>query len=89
MALGAKAGSVRRPVILGGLGLVLAGLLLGTPLSMAIAHLMRAFLYGMNPLDPVLYGFVALTLFLVGFTASYVPALRATRADPARVLRQQ
>jgi ABC-type antimicrobial peptide transport system permease subunit len=89
MALGAEASSVRKPVILGGLGLVLAGLLLGTPLAMAAARLMRAFLYGMNPLDPVLYGFVALTLLLVGFAASYLPALRATRTDPARVLRRQ
>ena len=89
VALGAEASAVRRPVILAGLGLVLVGLLLGTPLAMAVANLMRAFLYGMNPLDPVLYGAVALTLFLVGFAASYVPALRATRTDPARVLHQR
>lgn len=89
MALGAEAGSVRKPVILGGVGLVLVGLILGTPLAMAVANLMRAFLYGMNPLDPVLYGFVALTLILVGVAASYFPARRATRTDPASVLRQQ
>jgi ABC-type antimicrobial peptide transport system permease subunit len=89
MALGAEPGSVRRPVILGGLGVVLIGLLLGTPLAMAVVNLMRAFLYGMNPLDPGLYGVVAFALFLTGFAASCVPALRATRTDPARVLRQR
>jgi len=89
MALGAEAGSVRRTVILGGMGLVLVGLVLGTPLAMAVANLMRSFLYGMNPLDPVLYGVVGLTLLLVGFLASYLPALRATRTDPARVLHQR
>ncbi len=89
MALGAEAGSVRRTVILGGLGLVFTGLLLGTPPAMAVANLMRSFLYGMNPLDPVLYGVVAFALLLVGFVASYVPALRATRTDPARVLHER
>lgn len=86
MALGADGASVRRPVVLGGLAVVLVGLLLGTPLAMAVANLLRAFLYGMNPLDPVLYGVVALTLILVGLTASLGPALRATRTDPAEVL---
>jgi hypothetical protein len=89
MALGAEASSVRRPVILEGVGLVLVGLILGIPLAMAVANLMRAFLFGTNPLDPILYGFVALILLLVGLVASYVPALRASRTDPARVLRQE
>jgi predicted permease len=89
MALGAEASSVRRPVILGGMGLVLLGILLGTPLAMGTANLMRVFLYGMDPLDPVLYTGVALALFLVAFAASFVPALRATRTDPARVLHQR
>jgi len=88
MALGAHPGSIRRWVILGGLGLVLGGLFLGLPVTVGVSSLIRRFLYGLDPLDPSILGGVALLFSLVGLAASYLPALWATRTDPARVLRQ-
>lgn len=88
IALGARPGSVRRSVILSGLALVLGGLLVGLPLAVGVSSLIRRFLYGLDPLDPVILGSVTLLFAVIGLTASYLPALQATRTDPARVLRQ-
>jgi predicted permease len=88
VALGAHPRSVRRSVIRSGLGLVLGGLLVGMPLAIGLSSLIRRFLYGLDPMDPVILGAVALLLVFFGFMASYVPALQATRTDPSRVLRQ-
>jgi len=88
LALGAHPGAVRRSVILSGLGLVLAGLLLGLPLAVAASSLARRFLYGLDPMDPGLFAGMAILFAAVGAGASLVPALHATRTDPSRVLRE-
>jgi ABC-type antimicrobial peptide transport system permease subunit len=50
---------------------------------------MRTLLYEVSPLDPVLYGAPALVLLAVATIASWIPARRATRIDPATVLKQE
>jgi len=88
IALGAHPRSVRSSVLRSGLGLVLGGLLVGLPLAMGLSSLIRRFLYGLDRMDPVILGAVALLLVFIGGVASYIPARRATRTDPSRVLRQ-
>jgi ABC-type antimicrobial peptide transport system permease subunit len=46
-------------------------------------------LYGVKPYDPVVLVSVVATLSLVGFVACIMPARRATRLDPAMVLRDE
>jgi ABC-type antimicrobial peptide transport system permease subunit len=75
----------------GGLGLGLAGLGVGIGLvaSAALTRLIRTLLYGVGPLDPPLYGGLAVLLVAVSLLATYLPARRATRIDPASVLKQE
>jgi ABC-type antimicrobial peptide transport system permease subunit len=46
------------------------------------------FLYGLQPRDPATLALAALVLSLTGVTAGWIPARRAARVDPARVLRE-
>ena len=88
IALGAHPSSIRRSVIRTGLGLVAVGLAAGVPLALGVSSLIRRFLYGLDPVDPVIISAIVCVISAIGIAASYLPALRATRVDPATVLRQ-
>ena len=89
LALGASPASAFRLIVREGLGLTLAGLCIGLVLSVALTRFLKDLLFEVEPLDPaVLSGVVAL-LTLVAATACALPALRATRVDPAVVLRDE
>lgn len=63
------------------------GLGAGLVLSMAAAQLLRRFLYGLSPFDPITYAGIALMLIVAALLATWIPARRATRIDPAITLR--
>jgi predicted permease len=67
--------------------LVAGGILIGLPLALALARLLRKALFEVSPSDPV--GIVATLalLMLGGLLASFVPARRATRVNPVQALR--
>jgi ABC-type antimicrobial peptide transport system permease subunit len=87
LSLGAHPGDVLRLVLRHGLVLALAGAAPGLPLAALAAGLGRSFLHGVSPLDPRVLATSAGGAVLMGLLASVVPALRALRTDPARVLR--
>jgi putative ABC transport system permease protein len=89
MALGASAAVVGREVLRRGLALTLAGLAIGLALSLGLARLLSALLAGLSPADPVAFGASAIILLSVGVAASYLPARRAVRVDPAIALRAE
>jgi putative ABC transport system permease protein len=89
MALGARASDVLRMVSAQGLILTLAGLLIGLIGALALTRLMTGLLYGVEPLDPVTYAAVSAFLVTVAISAIYLPARRATRVDPATILREE
>jgi ABC-type antimicrobial peptide transport system permease subunit len=89
MALGATAAIVRRDVLRRGIALTLAGLLIGDALSLGLARVLAALLAGLSPADPVAFGASAIILLSVGVAASYLPARRAVRVDPAIALRAE
>ena len=64
-----------------------AGMALGLVVAIGVTRLLAAFLYGISPTDPWVFGGVLLLLSLVAFTAALVPALRASRLDPIAALR--
>jgi predicted permease len=82
MALGGSQQQVFRLVLRQGLGVIVAGLLLGGVGSLLLLRLIRALLYGVRPTDPVVLLGVAMTLGAVGVMACVLPARRATRIDP-------
>jgi ABC-type antimicrobial peptide transport system permease subunit len=86
MALGADRGSVLRMVLAQGMRMSLLGLAIGIGGTLALSRVLEAFLYDMEPYDPLTLAGVALVLALVGAAASLAPARRATTIDPVRVL---
>ena len=67
--------------------LIGAGTVCGLVASVGVTRVMAGLLYGVSPLDPVVFAGVSLTLATAGFVASLIPARRATRVDPIVALR--
>jgi putative ABC transport system permease protein len=88
-ALGATTWDVLWLVMGRGVTLTLAGVGMGIIGALAMAQFMRALLFEVPSHDPLSYVTASLALGTVGLLACYVPALRATRADPVVVLRCQ
>jgi hypothetical protein len=89
MALGARASEVVWHVLRSTQAPVLAGAVIGVGIALAAAPLLGAYLYGLSPFDPVAYLQVALIVGAAGALATWIPARRATRVNPAEVLRAE
>jgi len=89
LALGLPPGRVVSLVLGRGLRLVTIGSAVGVVAALVLTRLLASLLYGVGATDPqVLAGAVA-TLVVAGAFAAFIPARRASRTDPAFVLRQQ
>jgi putative ABC transport system permease protein len=71
-----------------GLRLAAIGIAIGLALSAAASRLLSSFLFGLTATDATTFVAGAGVLCVVAAVASYVPARRAARLDPAAVLRQ-
>jgi putative ABC transport system permease protein len=87
VALGASPRSVAALMTRQGLGLTAAGVIGGLVLFAAVARFLRAFLFGVAPGDPVTLLIASALLVAIAALASWIPARRAARVDPAEVLR--
>jgi predicted permease len=87
MALGARAENLLRLVLSRGLRLTAAGILFGTVIALALTRLLGKLLYNVSPHDPVLFGSALVVMTVTAIAACLLPAWRAARTDPARVLR--
>ena len=63
-----------------------AGVIVGLASGLLAARSLSAVLYGVPAADPISLGLAAIVLAATGLAACYVPALRASRVDPARTL---
>lgn len=82
MALGAQRHDVLRLVVGHALKLVGIGTAIGLVLAFLSTRTLSALLYSVGAFDATTFVFVTVTLAAVALLASYIPALRATRADP-------
>ncbi len=89
LALGADHRRILQLVLKEGALLVVVGLLIGAPGIYVANRLIRGLLIGVSPSDPLTLLAAALGLLLVTMVTCYVPARRALRIDPARLLRQE
>ena len=89
LALGARAGDVRRLVLRSMLGSVAAGGVCGLALSAAAGRALQGALYGLAPADPTALAGATLVLAAAALLAADLPARRAARIDPSRALRQE
>jgi predicted permease len=89
MALGATSIDVLSLVLQGALGLVLVGLLVGLPLTLAVGRVLGTQLYGTNPFNPAVTSVAVLTLGLSALAAALIPAFRASLISPLEALREE
>jgi predicted permease len=89
MALGASSWHVMRNVLANGMKLAVAGTALGIVLGLTLSRLLGNLLYEVSALDPVAITATCAIALAVAAVACYVPAIRATRADPMNALRAE
>jgi ABC-type antimicrobial peptide transport system permease subunit len=89
IALGASPRSVAAATTRQGVELTTVGLACGLMLFAAAARLLRNFLFGVAPWDPPTIASAALVLVAMATLASWIPARRAARVDPAEALRAE
>lgn len=89
IALGAGRADVLKAVVGQGMLPVAAGVAIGLAASLALTRLMAGMLYGVKAGDPATVLVVAGMLAAIAFTATLVPARRATRVAPVEALRDE
>src|SRR5204863_2720292 len=87
MALGASRPEIMRLVLGRGLVLVGIGVAAGIAVALSLSRLLANLLFSVSPTDPVTFMGVPVILAVMALAASYIPAFRATRIDPAILLR--
>jgi predicted permease len=87
MALGADGARVRGMVLREALALVAGGAVVGVPLALAAARLLRNQLYGVETVDLPSLGAALGVLVVSAAIAGYLPAARAARVGPLEALR--
>lgn len=88
MALGASHPSVGSLILRRGLLLTGAGAVLGLVVALPSMRLLQSQLYQVSPGDPLTWLLLLTLLFVAAAAASYLPARRAARTDPAEILRE-
>jgi predicted permease len=86
LALGASPGDITRLVLRQAGILAAAGLAAGTAATLVLARTLSSLLFGVPPWDPVILASAGMLLALATLAASYLPARRAARVDPASIL---
>lgn len=87
MALGADGANLIRLVISRGLKLTAGGVLFGIVTALALTKLLGQLLYNVSPHDPLVFGLSLMMMSMTAISACIFPGWRASRTDPARVLR--
>jgi len=89
MALGAQRQDILKLIVKEGVILAVLGIVIGLALAFATTHFVSSFLYGVSPVDPLVFIGVSALLGLVALGASLVPAIMAAKANPVEALRYQ
>ncbi|MBO0861118.1 MAG: FtsX-like permease family protein, partial [Chloracidobacterium sp.] len=89
MALGAQASDALWLIIRQGLALTLIGVALGLGGALMLTRLMKTLLFGVSETDPLTFTVIGLLLTFVALLACWIPARRAAKVDPMRVLRSE
>ena len=87
IALGARAGQVQWLVVRHGIVMTGLGIVAGVTVALGATRAMRTLLFQVAPADPVTFIVVPALVLLTAVVASWLPAVRAGRADPCEVLR--
>ena len=88
-ALGADRVMIVRMFVRQGMTLATIGAAIGVALGLGVAIAIQSLLFGVSPVDPIALGATIGLMLLVGFTASYIPARRASAVTPLTALRAE
>lgn len=88
MALGADAATILRLIVGHGTALVVVGVLVGAVISLWAASYVQSLLFGIEARDVGTLVAAALVLALAGLLSIWLPAWRASKIDPAKLLRE-
>ena len=86
LALGGSKTHILRSILASTVRFVGVGVALGLLLSLAVVGLLESSLFGVQPKDPAVLSGVLLLMPLIAALATLIPARRASRIDPVRVL---
>jgi predicted lysophospholipase L1 biosynthesis ABC-type transport system permease subunit len=86
MALGAEGSAIRRMILRRGMIVTGVGLLIGLAAATSLSKVMTSVLFKVSPFDPAVFVGAMAFMTLVGGLAAYLPARRATSADPREAL---
>jgi predicted permease len=89
LTLGAQQREVRKMFLRHGLILTSIGIAIGLGAAAGVTRVMTSMLFDVNPVDPLTYVAVALLLMTATLLASYIPARRISRVDPAVAMRAE
>ncbi len=89
IALGAQRADIIGMVLGQGLWLTAVGSAIGLALAAGASQALAVFLFGVSPIDPVIFGGAAALFTAIGLAACYGPARRATNVDPLVALRHE
>ena len=87
MALGATAEDIVRLILRSGVKQLVAALMIGLPLALALSRVFASVLFEVTPLDPLTFIAVPVGLSAVVLAACWIPARRASRLQPTDALR--
>jgi putative ABC transport system permease protein len=88
-ALGSSSSQIVTLIFAEGATLAAIGIPVGIAIAIASGRLIESQLFGVQANDPQVLAVVAIVLVSVGAAATYVPARRAARVDPAITLREE
>jgi ABC-type antimicrobial peptide transport system permease subunit len=89
MALGARRFDVLRLVLLQAGKLILSGTVIGVLLALVMARGLKSLIYDVSPADPLTFTAIGFAVIVVAIVACYIPARKATEADPMVALRAE
>jgi putative ABC transport system permease protein len=89
MAMGARRPDVVFLVLREGLGTATVGVILGVGGALASGRVLQSQLFGVEATDPLTFVSAAAVLWVISLAACYLPARRASTADPLQALRHE
>jgi ABC-type antimicrobial peptide transport system permease subunit len=89
MALGARQFDVLGLVLLQAGKLILSGTVIGVLLALMLARALKSLIFDVSPADPLTFTAIGFAVIVVAIVACYLPARKATKADPMIALRAE
>jgi predicted permease len=89
IALGARRADITRMILREGLSLALIGSAMGVIAAAVMSRVLAGFLFGIPPIDPIIFAGTTVLFAAISLAACYVPVRRATHGDPTQALRYE